>query len=431
MSVVQSHRGQHRLPRYLTKPRSGLVAALDVGSSKVCCFVARADTNGRTRVIGASHQISHGMKNGIVVDIEAAEAAILSAVHAAEQIANETVRSVTVNLSGGHPLSRTVGIEVPIAGHEIGDGDLHRVLEQTVTLNKDINDRDLIHSIPVGFAIDGDRGIRDPRGMYGDLLGVDMHMITAATGAVRTLETVVQRCHLDVESFVVSAYAAGLAVLVEDELDLGVTLVDMGAGTTSIAVFYEGAVIYADTLPVGGGHVTADIARGLSTPLAHAERLKTLYGSAITAAADEHDIVDVPQMGEDNQETPNPVSRSTLNGIIRPRVEETLELVRSRLEESGVGHFAGRRVVLTGGASQMQGARELAALILDKQVRMGRPLRCRGLAEAMTGPAFATCAGLVGFAVQNPTALPEPTPVLKGELSGLTGRLSQWLREHI
>ncbi|MHA1571077.1 MAG: cell division protein FtsA [Alphaproteobacteria bacterium] len=419
------------MPRYLTKPRSGLVGALDVGSSKVCCFVARADTNGRTRIIGASHQISHGMKNGIVVDIEAAEAAILSAVHAAEQIANETVRSVTVNLSGGHPLSRTVGIEVPIAGHEIGDGDLHRVLEQTVTLNKDTTDRDLIHTIPVGFAIDGDRGIRDPRGMYGDMLGVDMHMITAATGAVRTLETVVQRCHLDVESFVVSAYAAGIAVLVEDELDLGVTLVDMGAGTTSIAVFYEGAVIYADSLPVGGGHVTADIARGLSTPLAHAERLKTLYGSAIASAADEHDIVDVPQMGEDNQETPNPVSRSTLNGIIRPRLEETLELVRSRLDESGVGHFAGRRVVLTGGASQMQGARELAALILDKQVRMGRPLRCRGLAEAMTGPAFATCAGLVGFAVQNPTALPEPTPVLKGELSGLTGRLSQWLREHI
>lgn len=420
------------MPRHLTKPRSGLVAALDVGSSKVCCFVARADGNSQTRIIGASHQISHGMKNGIVVDIEAAEMAILNAVHAAEQIANETIRSVTVNLSGGHPMSRTVGIEVPIAGHEIGDSDLRRVLEQTTTLNSDDKkDRDLIHTIPIGFAIDGDRGIRDPRGMYGDLLGVDMHIITAATGAVRTLETVVQRCHLDVESFVVSAYAAGLAVLVEDELDLGVTLVDMGAGTTSIAVFYDGAVIYADSLPVGGGHVTADIARGLSTPLAHAERLKTLYGSAIGSAADEHDIVDVPQMGEDNQETPNPVSRSSLNSIISPRVEETMELVRTRLTESGVGHFAGRRVVLTGGASQMQGGRELAALILDKQVRMGRPLRCRGLAEAMTGPAFATCAGLIGFAVQNPTALPEPTPVLKGELGGLTGRLSQWLREHI
>lgn len=446
------------------KPRSGLIAALDVGTSKVCCLIARADAEGQARVIGASHQISKGLKAGVVVDMDGAAEVITSAVHTAEQKAGETVHEVVVNLSGGRPHSRTVGVEVTIAGHEVGENDLRRVLEQTALLHDGSRnghggngsnggpaiglgaaangrpalaaavrpgERELIHSIPVGFAIDGDRGIRDPRGMYGDRLGVRMHMITAATGAVRTLKTVIERCHLDVQNFVVSPYAAGLACLVEDEMDLGVTLIDMGAGATGITVFYDGAVVYADAVPVGGGHVTTDIARCLSTPLAHAERLKSLYGSAVGSAADAHDMIDAPQVGEDNESAPHHVSRSMLNEIIQPRVEETFALVRQRLASSGTDAVAGRRVVLTGGASQLQGTRELASLMLDKQVRMGRPLRVRGLADAMTGPAFTTCVGLIGFAANNPVALPEPTSVLKGELGGLPGRLGQWLREHI
>ncbi len=453
------------------KPRSGLIAALDVGTSKVCCLIARSDAEGQARVIGASHQVSKGLKGGVVVDMDSAAEVITSAVHTAEQKAGETVHDVVVNLSGGRPHSRTVGVEVSISGHEVGENDLRRVLEQTTLLHHGgahgasngnghgaggigvgngqdgrpalatppggsraaarNGERDLIHSIPVGFAIDGDRGIRDPRGMYGDRLGVRMHMITAATGAVRTLKTVIERCHLDVKHFVVSPYAAGLACLVEDEMDLGVTLIDMGAGATGITVFYDGAVVYADSVPVGGGHVTTDIARCLSTPLAHAERLKSLYGSAVGSAADAHDLIDAPQVGEDADSTPNHVSRSMLNQIIQPRVEEIFTLVRQRLEHSGTDAVAGRRVVLTGGASQLQGTRELGSLMLDKQVRMGRPLRVRGLADAMTGPAFTTCVGLIGFAANNPAALPEPTSVLKGELGGLPGRLGQWLREHI
>ena len=436
-----------------------MIAALDVGSSKVCCLIARTDGEGQARILGASHQVSKGLRGGVVVDMDAAAEVITSAVHTAEQKAGETIRSVVVNLSGGRPMSRTVGVEVSIAGHEVGENDLRRVLEQTshlhgngrnlsnngvammappggargatAAVNGAGRERDLIHTIPVGFAIDGDRGIRDPRGMYGDRLGVRMHLITAAAGAVRTLKTVIERCHLDVQAFVVSPYAAGLACLVEDELDLGVTLIDMGAGTTGVAVFYDGAVVYTDSVPVGGGHVTSDIARCLSTPLAHAERLKSLYGSAVASAADAHDLIDVPQVGEESDEAANHVSRSALNEIIQPRVEEIFTLVRQRLADSGTGTLAGRRVVLTGGASQLQGTRELASLMLDKQVRMGRPLGVRGLADAMTGPAFTTCVGLIGFATDNPAALPEPASVLKGELSGLPGRLGQWLREHI
>lgn len=412
--------------------RNGLIAALDVGTSKICCFVARVDPpNGeaaRPRIIGMGHQVSQGLRNGVVVDMAAAERSILDAVHVAEKMAGETIASVVVNLTAGRPRSQTVGVEVSIAGHEVGPADLRRVLEHSQA-NAASSERELIHTIPVDFAIDGDHGIRDPRGMFGDRLGVQVHMITATGGAVRTLKTVVERCHLDIEGFVVSPYAAGLACLVEDEIDLGVTLVDMGAGATGITVFYDGQAIYTDSVPAGGAHVTSDVARGLSTPIGHAERLKTLYGNA-NAGTDDNDLIDVPQVGEDSHEAPNHISRSILNGIIQPRLEEIFELVRARLGASGIDHLAGRRVVLTGGASQLQGIRELAALVLDKQVRLGRPLRLRGLADAMAGPAFATCAGLIAFAIHQPAALPTPAPVARGEWGVLTGRIERWLREH-
>ncbi len=419
----------------LGKTRNGLTAALDVGSSKVCCFIAATEDTGRPRVLGIGQQASRGVRNGNVVDMEGCEGAIRNAVHAAEQMAGDTIDQVVVNLSGGHPASNSIGIEVSIAGHEVGESDLRRALQHGRQVNgaSDMNgqSRRLIHSIPVGYSIDDSRGIRDPRGMYGERLGVRMHLVTAGASAVRNLTTCIGRCHLSVAGFVVSPYAAGLATLVEDEMDLGVTLVDMGGGTTTIALFFGGNVIYTDLIPVGGIHVTNDIARGLSTPVAHAERLKTLYGHAMAAADDEREMIDVPRVGEDQQENDSQqVPRSILFGIIQPRLEETFELVRSRLETSGLGQVVGRRVVLTGGASQLPGLRDLAALVLDKQVRIGRPNRALGLAEATSGPAFATCAGLLTCAVEsNLAASRQPIPGTKHP-SSFMGRLGDWVREH-
>ena len=410
--------------------KNGLIAALDVGSSKVCCFVARLPSDAPPRVIGVGHQASHGIKNGVITDMEAAEAAILQAVHDAEKMAGETVRSVMVNLSAGRPASHAMDIEVSIAGHAVEDADVRRALSQTREA-KGLADAELIHLLPTGFAIDGHGGIRDPRGMYGDRLGVSVHLITAATGAVRNLKTTIERCHLTVDAFVVSAYAAGLATLVEDEIALGATLIDMGGGTTSFAVFHDGQVIHTDSVPFGGSHVTADVARGLSTPLASAERLKTLHGAAVTSEDDEQEVIDVPQVGEESHETPNHVPKSILNGIIQPRIEETLELVRARLEASGVSNLAGRRVVLTGGASQLQGVRELAGTILDRHVRLGRPQRLRGLAESVSGPAFATVAGLIAYAYGSQPSWAAPLPIEIGQPVGLVGRLQGWLRAHL
>ena len=254
-----------------------------MGTTKVCCFIARRGEDGRPRVVGIGHQLARGLRGGAIVDMEAAEASILTAVHAAEQMAGETLRDVTVNVAGGHPASQTIGVEVAIAGHEVGDGDLRRVLDQGQVFDA-TPDRRLIHSIPVGYTIDGSRGIRDPRGMYGERLGVDMHVVTAAAGPVRNLT----HLHRPLPSrhplpgrLALCRRAGGL---VDDEMDLGVCVVDMGGGTTTLAVFFDGNVVYTDSIPIGGQHVTSDIARGLSTPLAHAERMKTLYGNCVALA---------------------------------------------------------------------------------------------------------------------------------------------------
>ncbi len=409
--------------------RHGLIAALDVGSNKICCFIARAEDDGRPRVIGIGHQLSRGVRGGAIVDMEAAESAILTAVHAAEQMASETIQDVIVNVSGGYPASQTIGVEVTIAGHEVGDGDLRRVLQHGHAPDHN-GERQLIHSIPVGYTIDGSRGIRDPRGMYGERLGVDIHLVTAGAGAVRNLATCIARCHLDIRGLVVSPFASGLATLVEDEMDLGVTVIDMGGGTTTIAVFFDGNVVYTDSVPIGGAHVTSDIARGLSTPIVHAERMKTLDASCIASPADEREVIAVPQVGEDASDHTNNVPRSILVGIVQPRLEETFELVRARLEASGFDKIAGRRVVLAGGASQLAGVRELAALVLDKQVRMGRPIRVAGLAEATAGPAFATSAGLLSYALHAEAEQPRQARTQSEEPNGLIGRLGHWFREN-
>jgi cell division protein FtsA len=257
-----------------------------------------------------------------------------------------------------------------------------------------------------------------------------MHLVSGKPAAIRNITAAIGRCHLEIAAIVAGPYASGLAALVEDETDLGVTIVDMGAGTTSIGVFFDGNLIFADSIPVGGGHVTNDIARGLSTPLAHAERMKTLYGSAIASSSDERETITVPQVGEEDESQATQVPRSLLVGIISPRLEETFELVRNRLEASGYDKVAGRRVVLTGGACQLPGARELAGLILDKQIRIGRPMRVAGLAEATGGPAFSTGIGLLHFAMSERAETARQARNWRDQSVSLFGRVGHWLKEN-
>ncbi len=418
------------------KPRNGLVAALDIGTTKVCCLIADPAVergpyeDQGPRIVGIGHQVSKGLRSGTIIDLDETEASIRATVETAEQLAGENIREVVVNLSGGQPVSRLMAYEISIAGHEIGDADLRHILDPAHLAGGDDRDRETIHHIPVGYSIDGNRGVRDPRGMYGERLGVNMHVIKAHSGSIRNLETSIARCHLGVESLVVSPYASALAALVDDEMKMGATCVDMGGGTTTIAVYFDGELVHTDVVPLGGAHVTNDVARGLSTSLAHAERMKTLYGSAIPSANDDREVIKVPLVGEEDAADTSQVPRSMLVGIIRPRVEEILEMVRDRLIAANFDRVAGRRLVLTGGASQLPGLGDLAGTVLDKQVRLGRPKSVDGLAEAVAGPAFSTCVGLLLYGVTAKAQAPSSAYQPGIEASGRFGRIGQWLKEN-
>jgi len=431
--VSLGSKGFHGRP--VSAGRAGTIAALDVGTSKISCFIARIEpgrmANGQSpiRVTGIGHQVSYGIRAGCVIDMDAAEEAIRVAVDAAERMAGVTVRDVIVNVSGGEAKSKTVRVEAMVQGPEISDTDVARLVSYAEA-NYPSDGREVMHALPTNYSVDGSRGVRDPRGMYGEKLGVDVHMVSVPRGPLRNLELCIERCHLSVSGMAVASYASGLACLVEDEMDLGVTVIDMGGGTTSLAVFFEGSMVYCDSVSIGGNHITNDIARGLSTPLSHAERMKTLYGSALASPSDEREMIDVPQVGESEADSANHIPRSMLTGIIQPRLEETLELVRDRLDASGYGRVAGRRVVLTGGASQLNGARELTSRILDKQVRIGQPIRLTGLAEATGGPAFSTCAGLLTYSQISPLETAGADVAETGASRSQLRKFGRWLKEN-
>ncbi len=414
-------------------PRNSSIAALDVGTTKVACIIAQmgAQENGGDdfHVTGVGHHRSRGMRSGQITNLDEAEASVRAAVDAAEQMSNSRIDKVFLNMSCGTPQSTRVDVELAVSGHQIRDTDVRRVLDHG-SAQYDATDRELIHCIPTGYSIDGGNGILDPRGMYGDKLGVNIHLVTAAMGPARNLNSVIDRCDLDIEERVVTPYASGLACLVDDEKDLGVTVIDMGGGTTSIAVFMESQVVYVDTLPLGGNHITGDIAKGLSTPVAKAERLKTIYGSVMQAPGDSRELLKVPLVGEEDEESANEVPKSLLVQIVQARVEETLELVRNHLEASGFAKMAGRRVVLTGGGSQLEGVRDLAELVLDKQVRLGRPRMIRGLPDSLSGPAFATAVGLLRYGLREHVAKPDHAAMAAAKSKHSFGRIGSWLREN-
>ena len=388
---------------------ASLIAALDIGSSKITCLIGEvmsaqrhlggASDSPTIKVLGVGHQASHGVRSGAVVDLDAAEKAIRLAVDAAERMAERTISEVYVNVSGGRPRCQSQSAETAIGGGKVGPEHIERVIADAVA-SFDAGARVIVHSTPLQFGLDEARGIADPSAMFGERLWAEVSLMTLEQGMLRNLALVVERCHLSVAGFVVAPYASGRSVLVDDEMQLGVTLIEMGGATTSFAVFQDGHLTFSDVVPVGGVHITNDIARGLSTTVAHAERMKTLYGSALPSVWDEREMLSVPLVGEEGFDTVQKVPRSQLTAIIRPRLEETFEMIGERLDRSPEARRAGRRVVLSGGASQLPGLRELAGQQLDRNVRLGAPHALPGLPDAARNQAFAVAIGLMNYALK-------------------------------
>ncbi len=431
------------LPRLkpLSSKRSHVVSVLDVGSTKVVCMIGRLTPRqeslvlpGRTHnieIIGIGHQRSRGVKSGVIADLDAAESVVRLAVDAAERMAGITVDSLIVNISAGRLASDVYTATIDLGGQEVQGADLRKVLI-SASQQSQRQDRAILHSLATGYSLDGERGIRDPLGMFGDVLGVDMHVVTAERAMLKNIELCVNRAHLSVEGMVATPYASGLSALVDDEVELGCAAIDMGGGTTTISVFAEGKLVHTDAIGLGGHHVTTDLARGLSTRIDDAERLKVVHGSALPNSADERELISIPPIGEDDRDQPTQVPRALVTRIVRARIEETLELIRDRIQASGFSPVVGKRVVLTGGASQLTGLPETARRILARNVRIGRPMGVSGLPVAAKGPAFSTAVGLMIY----PQVADMETHASQGGLiaslgngNGRLSRMGQWLKE--
>jgi cell division protein FtsA len=408
--------------------RAGPFGVLDIGTTKVICLIGRTESDGSIRVLGMGWQRGRGVRGGGITDLEEAERAIRGAVAQAEDMSDHRLRSVTVNLTCGQPESRLFNVQWPVGGRAVTDADVRRVVQEgrarAVT-----EGRETIHALPLTFSVDETTGVDDPRGHHCEQLTARLHMIDAATMALRNLGATAARAELDIAELVSAPMAAGLAVLVEDERELGATVIDMGGGTTGMAVFSEGQLLHTAQLPVGGVHVTNDIARMLSTTVVAAERIKTLNGSALGSPDDEREMLTVPMVGEE-EHNHSRVPRSMVISVIQPRIEETFELVRDRLEGAGLGRAAGTRVVLTGGASQLVGAREMAQRILNRQVRLGRPSGLRGMPDSATGPAFAVSAGLLHWAAGEGRTLSD-LDLADEQPAGLVRRIVNFLRDRV
>jgi len=421
--------------------RSPAVAAVDLGASKVACFIMKPDgvrRGDRTlTAAGVGYVQSHGVRGGAIVDVDEAAQAIAQAVERAESMAGVDVQSVTVATACGQLSSHRVTAQVSIGGRAISDNDKIRAIAQA-TSSLRLDRRQAIHLRPIAWSVDGQRRVRDPRAMVGRVLGLELLVVSMNEGVFQTLGHCVERAHLQFEGVVAAPFASALAALEEDEMDLGAICIDMGGGSTSVAVYSGGALVHVDSLAVGGSHVTQDIARGLSTSMVGAERIKTLHGSAIASANEDREMIEAPPRGDDPGAGPVTAPRSMLKGIIAPRVEETLELVKERLKAAGALIDPGAGIVLIGGASQLAGAREVAVRVFDRPVRLGRPRRIPHLADAASGPAFCAAAGVLQRAAFGPREVGPRRPGATARVAtpidpraNVVAKAAAWLRDNL
>ena len=380
--------------------RTGTFGVLDIGTTKIACLIARVDSDGEIRVLGCDWRQGLGVRGGNIVDLPKAERAIRACVGQAENMADTVLNRVVVNMTCGQPESHVYNVKWSLDAPEDGRPVTDRVVQEVVREGRQrsrTGGREPVHVMPLTFALDNTDHVIDPRGLWCSTLDARLHVLDVTSSSLRSLEACLRRCDLDIEAIISSPMAAGLSTLVDDEREIGCTIIDMGGGTTNVASFFENQLIHTAQIRLGGLHVTSDLAKGLSTPLSHAERLKTLWGNVETSPDDDRDLLPVPRVGEADHHLAK-VPRSMVIKIIRARIEETFEQIRDKLAESGLSQATGNRIVLTGGACQLPGLPHLASRILGHEVRIGRPGPVRGMPEIFTGPAFATATGLLTWA---------------------------------
>ncbi len=409
----------------MSKPRDpkNLIVGLDIGTSKIVCIVAEVQPEGTLEIIGMGSHPSKGLRRGVVVNIEHTVNAIQRALEEAELMADCKIREVYTGIAGNHIRSFNSHGMVAIKDKEISQIDVERVIDTARAVNIPM-DQQILHTIPQEFVVDGQEDVKDPLGMSAVRLEVRVHMVTGAVSAAQNIVKCVRRCGIEVSDLVLQPLASAMAVLTEDEKELGVCLVDIGGGTTDIAVFTDGAIRHTAVIPVAGDQVNNDIAVALRTPPKEAEDLKIRHGCALRQLADARDMIEVPGVGD---RPPKTLSRQTLAEFIEPRMEELYSLVQAELRRSGFEELLSSGIVITGGTSAMTGMVELGEEVFHMPVRLGYPRYEGGLSEVMRNPRYATGVGLLLAGLES-RGRDAPNKLGAGSFKDLLDRMKSWFK---
>jgi cell division protein FtsA len=375
----------------MTRDAKDLIVGLDIGTSKIVAIVAEMRPDGHYEIVGLGQHDSRGLKKGVVVNIESTVASIQRALEEAELMADCKIRTVYTGIAGSHIRSFNSSGMVAIKDKEVNEADMARVIETAKAVNIP-TDQQIVHVLPQEFIIDGQEDIREPIGMSGVRLEVKVHIVTGAVSAAQNIVKCVRRCGLEVNDLILQPLASSMSILTQDEKELGVALVDIGGGTTDIAIFTGGAIRHTAVIPIAGDQITNDIAMALRTPTPEADEIKLRFGIAKQVLADPNEKIEVPGLGD---RAPRTLSRQALAAVIEPRIEELFSLVHQVVRESGYEELLSSGVVLTGGTSLLPGMVELAEDIFLKPVRIGMPAYTGGLADVVRSPRYSTAVGLL------------------------------------
>jgi len=403
--------------------KSNVIVGLDLGTTKTCVIVGEITPQG-IDIIGVGSHPSEGLRKGVVVNIDSTVEAIKNAVEEAEHMSGCRISSVYAGIAGGHIKGQnSLGI-VAVKGREVDEEDVQRAVDAAKAIAIP-SDREILHTLPQNFIVDDQDGIRDPVGMSGVRLEAKVHIVTGASTSIQNIVKSVNRVGLEIHEIVLEQIASSEAVLSNDEKDLGVALIDIGGGTTDIAVFTEGSIKHTAVLPVGGNYLTSDIATGLRTPLTEAEKIKIRYGCAFGALISKDETIEVPSVGG---REPREVSRQILGRIVEPRMEEILTMAYKEIVKSGYEDILAAGIVLTGGAALLEGITELAEQIFNMPVRRGRPIGFGGLTDVVNSPMYSTGVGLVFYGSRR---LSKETLTTKGgSLFGdVLRKIKKWILE--
>lgn len=386
------------MEKVMAKQKGGeIIVGLDIGTTKICAIVAEISEEGSIDIIGIGTHPSKGLRKGVVVNIEATVSSIRRAIEEAELMAGAEISDVYTGIAGGHIRSMNSAGIVAVKDGEVREADLQRVIDAAKAVAIPM-DREVIHVLPQEFIVDDQGGIREPLGMAGVRLEAKVHIVTGAVSSAQNIVTCANKTGLNVADIVLQPLASAEAVLSEEERELGVCLVDIGGGTTDIAIFKDGSIVHTAVIALGGHNLTSDVSIGLRTPAHEAERVKQKYGCCLTSMVDDEETLEVPSVGG---RAPRVLSRRILSEILEPRVEEIFQLVHREVQKSGHGEMLGSGVVITGGTTLLAGMPELAEEVMAMPVRRGYPRGIGGLVDVVKSPMYATGVGLVVYGAQH------------------------------